>query len=196
MYAYRIALFLHLFALMLATGATAVTKLAATRRARARTVGEALDWHNVLTGASKLFPIALAIFVLTGGYMLSMSHLRVWSTGFVVAGLVGVVLLFASGAFLGVQGNAAKAMLEQLAKDGSDRPAPRMTPPRLVAILPLVNTGLAVSVAYVMVTKPASVPVALGIVLGVVALSVVAALRQTAAGAAGQLPRSNESRAA
>src|SRR4051812_15960364 len=102
MYIYRIALFLHIIAVILAAGATAVTKLAATRRMRARTVGEALDWHNVLTGASKLFPVALALFVLTGFYMLSVNGLRVWSTGYVVAGLVGVALLFASGTFLGM----------------------------------------------------------------------------------------------
>jgi len=46
--AYHIALFLHIVTLIVAASATAVTKLAVGRRIRARTVGEALEWHNVL----------------------------------------------------------------------------------------------------------------------------------------------------
>jgi len=176
MYAYRIALFLHLVALILAAGATAVTKLAAGRRARARTIGELLEWHGTLMAASKLFPIALLVFLLTGGYMLSVSRIAVWSTGFIVAGLLGVALLFASGTFLGIKGNALKRVLEKLAAEGRDRPAPRMAPPMLVAILPVVNTGIALSVVFDMVTKPASIPVALAIVLVGVVLSLGGAL--------------------
>ena len=178
MNAYRIALFLHILALMLATGATAVAKLAVGRRIRARSVGDALDWHNVLIAASKLFPISLAIFVVTGFYMLSVARITVWSNGFVVAGLVGVVSLFASGAFLGSKAKLLKNVLEAVAKEGSDRPAPRLVPPRLVIILPLVNTGIALSVAFDMVIKPTSVPGALGI-LGVgTAVSLGVALLQ------------------
>lgn len=177
MTAYRIALFLHLLALMLATGATAVTKLAAGRRARARTVGEALDWHGVLMGTSKLFPVSLALFALTGSYMLSVTRANVWSSGFVVAGLVGIVALFASGTYLGIKGKALKEVLERIARDGSDRPAPKLVPPPLVAILPVVNTGIALSVVFDMVTKPASVAVALGIVAVGVALTAALGFR-------------------
>ena len=67
---YHIALFVHIIAVMVAAGATAVSKLAVGRRARAKTVGEALDWHNVLAAASGVFPLCLAAFVLTGFYML------------------------------------------------------------------------------------------------------------------------------
>lgn len=176
MYAYRIALFLHLVALILAAGATAVTKLAAGRQARARTIGELLEWHGTLMAASKLFPIALLVFLLTGGYMLSISRIAVWSTGFIVAGLLGVALLFASGTFLGIKGNAFKQVLEKIAAEGRDRLAPRMVPPTLVAILPIVNTGIALSVVFDMVTKPASIPVALAIVLVGVLLSLGGAL--------------------
>jgi len=181
MTAYSIALFLHILALMLAAGATAVTKLAVGRRVRARTVGDALDWHNVLIAASKLFPVALAIFVVTGSYMLSVARINVWSSGFVVAGLVGVAALFASGAFLGSKAKLLKNVLETIAKEGSDRPAPRLVPPRLVAVLPVVNTGIALSVVYDMVTKPTSVPVALGILVVGAAVSLAAAMRQRTA---------------
>jgi len=103
--------------------------------------------------ASRLFPICLVVFVITGGYMMSVIHVSLWSSGFLVAGLVGVALLFASGTFLGIKGNALKQILEQAAKQGSERAAPKLVPPPLVVMLPVVNTGIALSVVFDMVTK-------------------------------------------
>src|SRR6476646_5474321 len=108
---YHIALFIHIVTLIVAASATAVTKLAVGRRIRARTVGDVLDWHNVLMSTSKLFPVCLAAFVITGFYMLSFTHTGIWSTGFVVAGLVGVALLLMSGVFLSTKAKALKQVL-------------------------------------------------------------------------------------
>src|SRR5690349_11720346 len=145
---YHIALFLHLLTLIVAASTTAVTKLAASRRIRARTVGESLEWHNILLSASKTFPICLAAFVITGSYMLSVANVHVWTTGFVVAGFVGVGILLASGIYLSMKGKALKTVLEGMAKAGADRPAPKLVPPPLVAMLPVVNTGVALAVAF------------------------------------------------
>jgi hypothetical protein len=179
---YHIALFVHLFALMLAAGATAITKLAAGRRARARTVGEVVEWHTVLASASKIFPIALAAFVITGSYMVSVARIGVWTSGFVVAGIVGSVLLLASGAYLGAQGKAFAQMLTQLASRGADQPAPALVPPPLVAALPPINSGISLAVVFDMVTKP-SVPVALGMLVLGIALGAVVGLRGSMGGA-------------
>jgi hypothetical protein len=176
---YHVAKFLHLLALLVAAGITAVTKLAAGRRARAGTVGEALDWHTVLLSAARLFPICLVVFLLTGGYMMSVVHVSM-STGFIVAGMLGVVLLFASGTFLGIKGGALKGVLEQMASKGADQPAPRLVPPAAVVLLPTINTGLALAVAFVMVTKPTSIPIALGIVAAGIVLGFLAAPKQPA----------------
>jgi hypothetical protein len=140
-------------------------------------VGEALDWHNVLTSTSKLFPLCLAAFVITGGYMMSLTHTD-WLSGFVVAGVVGSVLLLFSGVFLSVQGKLLKERLEAIAKSGIGQPAPKLVPPRLVAALPAINTGIAMSVAFDMVTKPASVPVALGVVVVGIALGAATSMRR------------------
>src|SRR4029079_17250565 len=158
---YHIALFLHLLNLIFAASTTAVTKLAVSRRIRARTVGESLEWHNVLLSASKTFPICLAAFVITASYMLSVANVHVWTTGFVVAGFVGVGLLLASGIYLSMKGKALKAVLENMAKGGADRPAPKLIPPPLVAMLPVVSTGVALAVAFDMTIKPMSIPIAL-----------------------------------
>jgi hypothetical protein len=168
---YHIALFLHIVTLIVAASVTAVTKLAATRRARARTVADALDWHNVLVSSSRAFPVCLVAFVATGAYMVSVAAPGAWASGFVVAGLVGVLLLLASGTYLGVKGKALTRLLESIAAEGADRPAPPLMPTPLVAVLPVVNTGIALSVVFDMVVKPASVTAALGIIAAGVVLS-------------------------
>jgi hypothetical protein len=178
--AYHIALFLHIVTLIVAACVTAVVKLAIGRRARARTIGEALDWHGVMLSAAKIFPICLALFVITGGYMLSLTQVHVWSTGFVVAGLVGVVLLLVSGIYLGTQGRALTNVLNGMAKGGLDQPVPRMVPPAPVVMLPVVNTGIALAVVFDMVTKPASVTTALAIVAAGIILSAAASMRRPA----------------
>jgi len=174
---YHIALFLHIVTLIVAASATAITKLAVGRRARARTVGEALDWHNVLVSTSKVFPICLASFVLTGSYMVSVIGMHGWSSGFVVGGLVGVATLLASGTFLGIKGRALTQVLETVAEEGMDRPAPRLVPPPLVAALPAANTGVSLGVVFDMVTKPTSIPLALTVIVIGAALTTVIAMR-------------------
>jgi hypothetical protein len=180
---YPFAKYVHLVALFVAAGVTAVTKLAAGRRMRARTVGEALDWHNVLMSAAKLFPICLVVLALTGGYMLSVVHVSM-SSGFIVAGVLAIVWLFASGAFLGIKGGALKGVLEGIAANGADQPVPKLVPPAAVVMLPTINTGVALAAALDMVAKPTSIPIALGIVAVGVVLGVLAAPKRPASVAA------------
>lgn len=180
---YPIAKYVHLVALFVAAGVTAVTKLAAGRRMRARTVGEALDWHNVLLSAAKLFPICLLVLAITGGYMLSVLHVPM-STGFIVAGVFGIVWLLASGAFLGIKGGAVRRALEGMAAKGADQPVPKMAPPAAVVLLPTLNTGVALGVALDMVAKPASISIALGIVAVGAVLGALAAPKLPRAAAA------------
>ena len=175
--AYHIALFLHIVTLIVAASATAVTKLAVARRVRARTVREALEWHEVLISASRFFPICLASFLVTGAYMVSMLGRSAWASGFVVSGLVGVTLLLGSGTFLGLKGNALKKVLQGIAAKAPDAPAPKLVPPPMVALLPVVNTGLALAVVFDMATKPASVAVALGVIAFGIAVSAALAWR-------------------
>lgn len=176
---YHITLFLHVVTLVVAASVTAITKLAAGRRMRARTVGEMLEWHNVLMSAAKVFPICLVAFLITGGYMVSVAHVP-WSSGFVVAGVTGIVLLFASGTFLGIKGKGLAQMLDNLAKKGADLPAPTLIPPPLVAALPVINTAIALAVVFAMATKPTSIPAGLAIVTIGIAIGAVMGMRRPA----------------
>jgi hypothetical protein len=180
---YPIAKYVHLVALFVAAGVTAVTKLAAGRRMRARTVGEALDWHSVMMSAAKLFPICLLVLAITGGYMMSVLHVNM-SYGFIVAGVLAIVWLFASGTFLGIKGGGLKRALEGMAAKGADQPVPKMAPPAAVVLLPTLNTGVALAVALDMVAKPTSIPIALGIVAVGAVLGAFVAPKQPAAMAA------------
>lgn len=176
---YHVVLYLHIITLMVAASVTAITKLAAARRVKARTVGEALEWHNILMSASKIFPICLALFVITGFYMIGVSKLSP-STGFIVGGIAGVVLLLSSGVFLATKGKVLKARLEGMAKNGADQPMPKAAPRRVVVVLPIVNTGIALSVAFDMVTKPTSIPVALAVIAVGIVVSGALAMRGSA----------------
>src|SRR5690349_18268741 len=124
--AYHIALFLHIVTLIVAASATAVTKLAVARRIRARTVTEALEWHELLVSTSKLFPICLAAFLATGAYMVSVAGARTWTAGFVVAGLVGVVLLLGSGTYLGIKAKGLGHVLASIASKTPEAAAPML----------------------------------------------------------------------
>lgn len=173
---YRLTLFLHLLTLIVAAAVTAVTKLAAGRRAKARTVGEMLDWHRVLMSASTAFPICLLAFTATGIYMMMSTHMNAGS-GFILAGFTGVILLFASGITLGIKGKGLRRMLEAMVARGPDQPAPRLVPPFLVLALPTINTGIAIAVVFDMVMKPATITMALGVIgLGII-LGALPALR-------------------
>lgn len=178
---YHIALFVHLVTLIVAASVTAVTKLAAARSMRARTVGELQEWHGILMSAARLFPICLVLFVASGAYMLGVARAPLWTSAYVVAGLAGVVLLLVSGAYLGAKARAFRDMLTELARQGADHPAPRLVPPRLVSMLPAVNTGIALAVVFDMVTKPASTVVATSIIAAGIMLGAASAMRKPAA---------------
>ena len=183
MNAYRIVLFLHIVTLIVAASATAVTKLAVSRRIRSRTVSEALEWHDVLISTSKLFPICLACFLATGVYMVSVAGGRAWSAGFVIAGLVGIVLLLGSGIYLGTKAKGLRHGLASVANRTPDAPAPRLAPPPLVSMLPLVNTGVALALVFDMVVKPGSAGVALGVIAIGIGVGALLAWRQRPAAA-------------
>src|SRR5438105_11525584 len=105
--AYHAALFIHLLALLAAIGASALMHFAHNRRGRAHSTRDMLAWHGLMMKTARTFPIALAILVLTGGYMLSLTT-HDWSAPFVRVGLVGVLLLFVSGITLAVRGKGMK----------------------------------------------------------------------------------------
>lgn len=175
---YHIALFVHLLTIISAASATTVATLATSRRIRARTVGEALEWHTLILTSARVFPVCLVSFLATGFYMMGITGGSRLSVGYIDAGLVGVTLLLASGAYLRQKGGVLRRVLQEAAARDAGAAPPRLVLPKAVVVLPVVNSGIAVAVAFDMVTKPASIPVALGIIALGVAIGAVAGARQ------------------
>jgi hypothetical protein len=150
MIGYRIALFLHLLALVAASSAAGVAHLAHTRYRHAGARAEARGWHSLLGKVSRVFPIAVLTLVATGSYMVSAAGTNGWALGWVQAGLVAAVLLFVSGATIGARERRVTSELER--SGSSERGAP-LPWDSLGAVLSWVNTCLAVSVVFVMANK-------------------------------------------
>lgn len=150
---YHLALFTHLLALLAAVAAAAIMELIARRRLHAKTVREALEWHLLAMKTSRTFPIAVALLVLTGAWMLSAGGAQTWGAGFVSAGLAGAVLLLVIGVFMSIKAKALRGRMEQLVSANPDAP-PRMPPNALMAMLSEVNHGIALGVVFDMVMKP------------------------------------------
>ena len=120
----------------------------------AETVGVLRPWARLLGRLGKVFPVALLILLATGAYLVHDAWS--WSAGWVDASLVGVGLLFASGAGLVRARGLALRRALMAAGDGPASPEVR----RLIAKHPAafaswVNTGLALGIVFAMTAKPA-----------------------------------------
>ena len=148
---YRIALFIHLAALVAAAWASSRTHLAETRAHRAATAGEALQWYMIAGKAARIFPVVIVLLLATGGYMMSRGGYT-WRDGWIVTGVLAALLLFAVGGVLGARGRAGARALAQ-GDPGAAPPAPDYVAARLSRL----NTGIALGAMFVMVTKPSLV---------------------------------------
>ena len=152
---YQIALLVHLLALLAATAASAIVHFSAGRRAAAPTLRQALEWARLTGSAARVFPFAVLTLVASGSYMVGVAGRWSWSAGFVIAGIVGSVVLLASGAVLGKRGAAAGRAAGARLQAAAGRELPNDGPPDAVAaVLAEANTFLAIAVVAVMTLKP------------------------------------------
>jgi hypothetical protein len=167
---YRIALYVHLLALVAASAASALAHLAQARMARAATPAEVAEWHAFIPLVARAFPLAVLTFAATGAYMVQRAGGFGWSAAWVQAGVVGVVLLMALGAVIGKRHGAASARLAASGARTADDARDALRDP-VAGTLAWVNTAIGLSVTLVMVVKPgpigAASVLACGIALGV-----------------------------
>jgi hypothetical protein len=165
---YGLVLFLHLAALLAAMGTAGLAHFAEERLGAAETVAAARPWATVLNRAAPVFPLALLVLLASGAYLVHRDWN--WDRGWIEAGLVGVVLLFANGA--GVVGRRNRKLSRVLAT-ASDGPVSgellALTRRDVGGIASWANTGVAIGVVFVMATKP-------GLIGSLVALAAGAAL--------------------
>ena len=184
MHGYQIALFFHLIALFAAFGASTVVHVSMIKIRDARSGGDALQWLGVAHVLARVFPIALAILVGTGAWMLRNSWS--WTAGFVDAGLTGVVLLFVSGAV--IEGGRARKLAAALAAN-PEGPVPAAARDPLWWCASWANTGVALGVAFAMVAKPAAAGSFAALVVGVLGGCVVGLIGRAGGAADGTAPR-------
>jgi hypothetical protein len=149
---YRFVLFLHLCALLGAIGTSSLVHFSELRLRTAETVSAARTWASLIARAARVFPVALAVLLGSGAYLVDRGWS--WSSGWIVAGLVGVAVLFAVGG--GVAGSRSRALARELsaAADGplGERTV-RLTRRHPAAVASWMNTGLALGIVFIMTTK-------------------------------------------
>ena len=112
---FEIGLFLHIAFLLLGFSAGTVMLLCAARLRAATTGAEAFPWGMLAKKTATAFPVAIVGLFLSGAYM-THEHSWSWSSGWIVAGIVGLVVLMGEGAILG--GAHGKELGAALKKNG------------------------------------------------------------------------------
>ncbi len=152
--AFHLTLFVHIFAVLAASAAASLAIFSGGRYAQSSTHGEARAWLAFNGKVSLVFPVVLIVLLLTGSVMATISGGAYWHTGWVKTGIAVVVLIFASGAFHGKRHKALERALE--AMTDAQRHAHQFRAPEdpVLAVLPWVNTCLALGMVFVMTNKP------------------------------------------
>lgn len=151
-------LYVHLLALLLATGAAAVLHVAYGAMRRAGTLAEADRWRLLAASAGRAFRAAAVGLFASGAALVSGAWS--WGAAWVLAGIVGLAIVIVVGEL--VHGRHGRALGRAIA----DALEPRGDGPVTVAILRLLESRLAIAasyaptllmlgVVYLMVAKPA-----------------------------------------
>jgi hypothetical protein len=172
---YQVALFFHLLALLAAIGASTIEHVSMAKVRDADTGGEALRWLGLAHSFARVFPVALAVLVGTGAWMVHDSWS--WSASFVLAGLAGAVFLFGTGA--GVLGPRAGRVAAALAAAPYER-VPDVVRDPLWWCVSWGDTGVAIGVVLAMTAKPGAAGSALCVAGGLCAGIVVGLLSRRA----------------
>jgi hypothetical protein len=169
---YRIALLLHLCALISAVVASALGHTGGARAARARRLGDVLQWMRTGKRVAIVFPVSVLVFLLTGAYMIQVSGAWSWKAGWIIDGIIGAVLLLILGRVIGGRQKAYGKRLAAYAKIHSPEALPLPLDP-VPHVLAWVASGIALGVVCVMTIKPELIGGLALIVVGAVAGAIV-----------------------
>lgn len=168
---YHLVLFLHICALLVAIGASALVHYSEIRMTSAQTTGEIRPWAALSGSLDKVFPLALLTLVATGAYMVATQW--AWNIAWIDVALGGVALLFIGGGFLGSRGKALGRALEGDVNAPVSDAILRLTRDPLTRSVSCANTGVAIGIVFIMVSKPslagALATLAIAIIVGIIA---------------------------
>jgi hypothetical protein len=151
---YHLTLFVHIGAVLAAAAASSLAMFSGGRYARSATHADAHAWLHFNSKVARTFPIALVVLLLSGAYMITSSGGAYWSTGWVRVGVVGLLVIFAIGGFLGARHKTLERRLDAMT-DAQKHAHPFRAPADpLMAILPWVNMSIALGIVLIMTIKP------------------------------------------
>lgn len=150
---YRIALAIHLFALVAATAASALSHFAESRSQRALTIDDARHWYGFALSVARVFPIAIVVLFATGAWMIGIGNTWTWTSGWIDAGIAGTITLFVVGGFLGARARLTTRELARLAADVNAGRNVELPRDAVLGLLSWMNTGLAIAIVFVMAAK-------------------------------------------
>jgi hypothetical protein len=162
---FLIALFLHLASLLAAFGAAGIMLVCNLKLRAAKTGADAFTWGMVAGKTPRVFPIASVALFVTGAYMTSKApgDAWSWSSGWIIASLVGLIAINIEGAILGDR--HGKEMREAFKANG---PGPLSDHVREVAnsrvgwILTIASPALVLGAVWNMLTGAQGNPPSLG----------------------------------
>ena len=150
---YHVVLYIHLLSLFIGIGAASVLVVCLFQLRGAGELMEAVPWGMTAGKIGRLFPIAILGLFGSGAYMTS--DVWTWSSGWIVVGIVALVVLGLQGPL--VAERSGKKLEHALRENG---PGPLGDPARRMCrhwglwIVEFSSIGLVLGVVWNMTTKP------------------------------------------
>jgi hypothetical protein len=150
---YHVALYIHLLSLFVGVGAASILVVCLFQLRGAAELSDAVPWGRVAGKIGRLFGIAILGLFASGAYMTS--DVWTWSTGWIVVGIVALVVLGLQGPLIAER--SGKKLEHALRANG---PGPlgdearRMTRYWGLWVIEFSSIGLVLGVVWDMTTKP------------------------------------------
>jgi len=150
---YHVVLYIHLLSLFVGVGAASVLIVCLFQLRGAAELNDAIPWGRVAGEIGRPFGIAILGLFASGAYMTS--DVWTWSTGWIVVGIVALVVLGLQGPLIAERSGKK---LEQALRANGPGPlgdeARRMTRYWGLWVIEFSSTGLVLGVVWDMTTKP------------------------------------------
>jgi hypothetical protein len=162
--AYSVVLYVHLLALLLATGAAALAFFAALQMRGATTPPDVARWAKVVKAVVPCFPVATLLLAGSGAY-LTQTQWR-WTTPWIDAGIAGLVLLVICGS--GVEASRGRLLEREVRASGLSPRARALLRDPVAWSAKVTTFTLMLVIVFLMVVKPSALGSTLALVVALV----------------------------
>jgi hypothetical protein len=178
-----VVLFVHLLALLLATGASVLAFFAALQLRGAATAGDVARWGRVVKAVVPAFPVATLLLLGSGAYLTQVGW--GWTTPWIDAGLAGLALIVACGS--GIEAARGRALEQEVRTAGMTPKARALLRDPLAWSAKATTLTLMLAVVFLMVVKPSALGSGVALVVAL-ALGPLAAVPFWRAAGRGEQP--------